>query len=110
MGGYGPFKPRGPEPIENICVVFKHRVASDDRTACTYSHPLYPMAGEVQELLLNNNDTTQMETILVVDLTTMVEDVSAALKNEETETELTKGFGRTLLSIYHNEESFWRSI
>ena len=95
MGGYGPFKPRGPQPIDNVVVVFKHRVES---STSTYSHPLYSMAGEVQALLLSASNET--ETILVVDLTTMVEDVPAALKKEETETDLTKGFGRTLLRLF----------
>ena len=39
------------------------------------------------------------DTILVVDLTTMVEDLPSALKKESTELELSKGFGRTLLRL-----------
>lgn len=96
VGGYGPFKLRGADPIENAVVVLKHQ----GNESHAEHHPLYFLAGEAQELLLKNR-TYQERSILVVDLTTAATDTEgpSGLEKEKTEKELVKGFGKTLLKL-----------
>jgi G3E family GTPase len=120
-GAYGPVKVRGPGPLEDLLVIFQHQ--KKPKTQSGYNHPVYSLAGEAQELLLQTNNVSMEHTdILVVDLTTMLvleaqdDDhmkhvdhmdhenrvnaaVLAALQKEQNEIDLTKGFGKTLLRL-----------
>jgi CobW/HypB/UreG, nucleotide-binding domain/NUDIX domain len=146
--GYGSFRPKPIEPIDDVLVVLYHRhhnansnnnnknnngrhqggngtskVLKTKKKNRRHRHPMYDLAGPVQQLLLppvpapgNNDDDniTCYKTILVVDLQPMLlnkDDADAddtvtqqrlldeALTMEDESFELTKGFGKKILRI-----------
>jgi ADP-ribose pyrophosphatase YjhB (NUDIX family) len=98
-GDYGPFKFRGDSPIEDALVVLT--VTKRDDKEGVLRHPVYRMAGEAQHLLLTEK-IRNFKNIIVVDLGDMIceeSTLSDTLAKEAVETELVKGFGKTLLRL-----------
>ncbi len=104
-GDYGPFKIREYHPIEDVLLVLdatteSDRVVDDGSPAmngslCGLRHPMYHMAGQVQELLLEEEYSSSASTlsgrrfnrILVVDISDMVKNskINEDGKDEATE-------------------------
>ena len=92
VGGYGPFRPKTFEPIEDVTVLL---YSGDDNSASSGSsdqgrHQMFALAGEAQALLLqeaNDVDPSMRRGILVVDIRDMFDDgeeMKTALKAEIT--------------------------
>jgi G3E family GTPase len=106
-GGYGPFKPRGHAPIEDVLIVLKHTEPTTNEDG--YDHPMYNIASDAQELLLRDNNQNSggcgdFSSILVLDLCPMIDPdsgiaLSEILKKEAEDPILTKGFGKILLRL-----------
>lgn len=112
-GDYGPFKIKGYQPIEDLLLVLdatteSDRVALDDegspiKNGQQLRHPMYRMAGQVQELLLSQNewslstDSTKLQErqfhrILVVDVSDMIKNSSGL--NDEKKDDVDEGKGQ----------------
>eukprot|EP00584_Thalassiosira_punctigera_P024831 CAMPEP_0172555256 /NCGR_PEP_ID=MMETSP1067-20121228/58321_1 /TAXON_ID=265564 ORGANISM="Thalassiosira punctigera, Strain Tpunct2005C2" /NCGR_SAMPLE_ID=MMETSP1067 /ASSEMBLY_ACC=CAM_ASM_000444 /LENGTH=963 /DNA_ID=CAMNT_0013343771 /DNA_START=275 /DNA_END=3163 /DNA_ORIENTATION=- len=120
-GGYGPFRPHGHDPIEGTLVLLANTVSTKDdggdrgngggtfdEGGVIYSHPMRRYAAQAQEMLLRKtatNGSSQFSDFIVVDVADMVaddeEDKSDAMRDmirkENSQPDLVKGFGRTLL-------------
>lgn len=113
-GGYGPFKPKGHDAIEDVLVVLWHERASEkDRGR----HPMHGVAGVTQEILLRNDTKSPFKSILILDIRTMTETdteggdpttnsaneddaLKTALQAEVESPDLVKGFGKSLLRLF----------
>jgi G3E family GTPase/ADP-ribose pyrophosphatase YjhB (NUDIX family) len=102
-GDYGPFKVRGESPIEDALVLLKVTMPAEDTDG---RHAVYQIAGQAQQLLLqqsqHDQEPRQFQHILVLDLADRMPEYSAvteALAKEVAEMELVKGFGKSLLRL-----------
>ena len=90
VGGYGPYRPKTFEAIEQITVLLYDGCADDRSPASQGHHKMLYLAGEAQDLLLPDDDDvdpSMRQGILVVDIRDMFEDIAemkVALKNEAT--------------------------
>ena len=90
VGGYGPYRPKTFEAIEQVTVLLYDGHAGDRSPARQGRHKMLDLAGEAQELLLPDDDDvdpSMRQGILVVDIRDMFEDdaeMKVALKNEAT--------------------------
>ena len=89
VGGYGPYRPKTFEPIEQVTVLLYD--GHGDRTPTDHGHhKMLDLAGEAQGLLLSDDDVidpSMRQGILVIDIRDMFEDsdeMKVALKNEAT--------------------------
>lgn len=90
VGGYGPYRPKTFEAIEQVTVLLYDGHAGDSSPTDQGRHKMLDLAGEAQGLLLpddDNVDPSMRQGILVVDIRDMFEnnaEMKVALKNEAT--------------------------
>ena len=113
-GGYGPYKPRQHQAIENALVLLSNTI-DDDTSAGTNNdttrrHPMYKHAAHAQKILLQDGGK-KFQDILVVDIADMIADdeekeksksdvMKDLLQKENTQVDLVKGYGKTLLRMF----------
>ncbi len=94
--GYGPFRAKGFDPIDNALIWFHYSTKNKDG-----QHPNFSLAGMSQELLLKQKDM-RVGTIICIDLKDMFESepcYEEALAKEIEEVDLTKGFGKKIMRL-----------
>jgi len=114
-GGYGPFKPHRHHPIENALVLLTSTITKDgdDSADAVHRHPMYKYAAQAQRILLQETNIVGrgFRDFLVVDIAGMVADennksdvMKDMIQKENTQVNLVKGFGRTLLRMFQRLE------
>ncbi len=104
VGEYGPYKTKGYEPIENTLVWLHDSWANDGEQEDDGRHPMYHLAGGIQEELLmrDHGHNPRFSTVLVIDIKDMFEtkeEYEASFSKEIEEVELHKAFSKKLLRI-----------
>ncbi len=105
VGDYSPFRTKGYDPIGNTLVWFHNSWAKDEEgIEDNGRHPMYPLAGGIQEELLmrDRGQNPNFSTVLVIDIKDMFEtkdEYEDALTKEIETVELTKAFGKRMLRI-----------
>ena len=97
--GYGPFKIKDYEPIEETLIWLCNSHHTDTKEG---RHVMYPFSGPAQQLLLQEPNS-RFSTILVMDIKDMFEtheDYQEALSIEIEDVELNKRFGKKILRIF----------